>query len=321
MKIEKSTEESVLFLRMNNLRGLLAIVVLLSHIWGYTGLVVLVPFNKMVTIAVSIFFFLSGYGMMRSYEKKKQYLKSIFFEKIPFLLYMATMAYMISALFEYIISRVVRVEQRSFLPLGLKNFLGSTNWYVYELIGFYLVFILVMRFVKMQWQIVVMLGITTVSFVMLFHSGLVEAYYNSIFGFYFGMFCYRISFFEWTKKHRYGYMIAGLFLILAFGAMFVLDRNTIFFAVVRNIAAIAAIIMVFYVMPYINIIDKFNKFISKISPEIYFYHMPIALLLSQIIRDAWVYFTIVVALSFIVAIIMNYIDYKVQTIMKRGALR
>ena len=71
MHVEYNMDEKELFIRMNNLRGYFAIVVLLSHIWGYTGMSILVPFNKMVTIAVAMFFFLSGYGMIRSYSRKE----------------------------------------------------------------------------------------------------------------------------------------------------------------------------------------------------------------------------------------------------------
>lgn len=162
MRLEYSTEEKELFIRMNNLRGYLAIVVLLSHIWGYTGMFVLVPFNKVVTIAVAVFFFLSGYGMMRSFQRKEHYLKEIFAVKIPYLCFMAILAYLLSAVLEMVLTPI-GIGNPEFLPFGIKSFFVTTNWYVYELLGFYLVFSFAVKFVKEKYQMLVIFAVSIVA--------------------------------------------------------------------------------------------------------------------------------------------------------------
>lgn len=315
MLIKKTTEEKEILFRMNQLRGILAFVVLFSHIWGYTGLVFLVPFNKIVTIAVGFFFFLSGYGMIQSFKEKEHYLKNIFKVKIPFLLWMALLAYIFGAILEKILLSN-GVMTNTFLPFGIKQFFISTNWYVYELIGFYLVFSLSMRFIKEKYQLSLIVIISIAAFIALYYSGVVEAYYNSIIGFWFGMFCGRHGCVQLMERHKKGYLFGGCILILSFWGMFVFDHSSIIFAIVRNFAAVGAIIIALYIVKCVNLNNVIMKYLSKISPEIYFYHMPIALLCSQVLKNNTVYAIVVIVASVSVAALVNPLNRKMQILIK-----
>ena len=202
MKIIKTNDEKEILHRMNQLRGLLAIVVLMSHLWGYTGMVLLVPFNKIVTMAVGMFFWLSGYGMMISASIKEGYLGYIYKVKIPYLLWMAVLAYLVSACMEEGLT-LCGIHKSTVLPFGFKAFFESTNWYVWELIGFYIIFSLSMRFFKRHY--LMFIGIVSViAFILLYYSGLVEAYYNSIIGFWFGVFCGKESCITLIQRYKSG---------------------------------------------------------------------------------------------------------------------
>lgn len=208
MKIAYSIKEDEWFVRMNNLRGLLALVVLFSHLWGYTGIALLVPFNKAVTIAVAIFFFLSGYGMMRSYRRKEHYLKEIFRVKIPYLCFMAILTWMISSVLEVVLL-ATGFRVGVYLPVSLKSFLINTNWYVYELIGFYVLFAFAMRFIKEKHQSKVILLASVVAFAALYAVGAVEAYYNSVIGFYIGILCGKYDYVRLVKRYKHGWLWGG----------------------------------------------------------------------------------------------------------------
>lgn len=315
MKIESTNVENEILLRMNQLRGILAFVVLFSHIWGYTGLIFLVPFNKIVTIAVAFFFFLSGYGMMHSFKCKEHYLKEIFQIKIPFLLWMAVLAYIFSAFLEKILLSY-GVSTNTFLPLGIKQFLISTNWYVYELIGFYFIFYISMRLIKEKYQLLVIGTVSVIAFILLYYSGLVEAYYNSIIGFWFGMFCGKHGCIQLMERYKNGYLLSGMILILSFAGMFLLDRQSIIFAIIRNLAAVGAIVIALYIVKCLNLNNMLMRYISRISPEIYFYHMPIALLCSQVLKNTIVYAIVVMTVSLGVAALVNPVNRKVQKLIK-----
>ncbi|MBE5924468.1 MAG: acyltransferase [Lachnospiraceae bacterium] len=318
MKIEKTNDEKDILIRMNMLRGMLALVVMLSHIWGYTGLVFLVPFNKVVTIAVAFFFFLSGYGMYVSSSIKKGYLKSILLNKIPYLLWMSILAYFFSAIMETVL--INNQDKKVFSPISIYNFFNTTNWYVYELLGFYVLFVLVMKFVNDKYRLMVILVVSVIAFVCLFYSGLVEAYYNSIIGFWIGMYCGRKGCINMLDKHTKGYLLGWVILILSFAAMFVLDKQSLAFAAIRNAAAVGALIAVLYMIRYLRLDLKILKLLSSTSPELYFYHMPIALILSFIFENAYIYMALVIVSSYVVAFIIHPINTKVQKTIK-GALK
>lgn len=311
MKAVYSTEEHELFLRLNNLRGMLAFVVLFSHIWGYTGISFLVPFNKIVTIAVAFFFFLSGYGMMCSYSRKSDYIKEIVLVKIPYLLWMALAAYVFSAVFEILFGNTAY-----YLPFGLRQFFVSTNWYVWELTGFYFLFIICRKFVKERYQIVFACFISVLAFAALYYSGLVEAYYNSIIGFCLGMAYGSRKCREAIVKQKKGWMLGVFLLAAGFAGMMVMDKNGILFAAVRNAAAMGAILLALYLIRYIDTCDRINKYFSAISPEIYFYHIPVTMILSSVVQNKWLYVLITVGLTFLIAPVMNFFNRKVQKRLK-----
>ena len=160
------------------------------------------------------------------------------------------------------------------------------------------------------------MGVSIAAFVILYKADVVEAYYNSIIGFWFGMLCGKYQATEIVDQHKKGWLLGSLILVGAFGGMFILDRESMIFAVIRNFAAAGAMVLVLYMIRYIDVNDKFSRYLSKISPEIYFYHMPIALLLSQTIKDQMVFSAVVVVLTFLIAPLINIVDQQVHTKIK-----
>jgi peptidoglycan/LPS O-acetylase OafA/YrhL len=119
-------------------------------------------------------------------------------------------------------------------------------------------------------------------------------------------------------RYKKGYIIGIIILVGAFVGMFIFDKRSMLFASVRNAAAVGAIIVVIYIIRMINTDYSLLRSISSISPELYFYHMPIALLLSYILNDSYVYMTVVIIISFLVAIVIHPVNNKIQIIIKRG---
>lgn len=79
-------------------------------------------------------------------------------------------------------------------------------------------------------------------------------------------------------------MLAG-----AFTAMLFVRHDTMVFAAIRNIAAGGAILCLLYTVQYLDPKDSFHTYLSGISPEIYFYHIPVAELLSHVVENSAVY--------------------------------
>lgn len=108
---------------INKYRGILAITVLLSHTWAYTGFKILVPFNKIVTIAVFMFLFMSGAGLEKSNAVKINYSKHIWKGKILKLSLMAVETYVFSCILEFFISSVIGCSIKQYVPIPVYSLL------------------------------------------------------------------------------------------------------------------------------------------------------------------------------------------------------
>ena len=281
--------------RVHSLRGVMAVTVFLSHIWFYTGFPFLVPFNKAVTIAVSYFFFCSGYSMMRSAQSKRGYGKQILTRKLPQLLFMAAVAYMFGAFLEAVIS--LRYPGMGFyLPFGPLKLITSMNWYVYELSAFYLLLfglLFVLRN-KTGWYPYLILLVSAVAFCMLYRAGVVEAWYTSIFGYPFGMICAscRIDHKLRKKKTRVLLLTSGAMLTaFAFGAMLMpgIDKTTVGFSLIRNIGAIGLITVILCILWHLDTTGRFFRITTSYSSELYFCHIPVTTLLGYVCPDPAMY--------------------------------
>ena len=102
----------------------------------------------------------------------------------------------------------------------------------------------------------------------------------------------------------------------SFCCMFVLNHESIVFALIRNIEAVGGILFVLCMLQYWNPIDSVSRWMSKISPELYFYHMPTDLILSKLDMSVMEYVGSVILISIVVAILSNIIDKRVLIWLK-----
>lgn len=65
------------------LKGLLALLVVLHHLYQRSGGLLLPLFDNVGVLCVSLFFFLSGYGLQKSCEKNPAYRRSLLRRRIP----------------------------------------------------------------------------------------------------------------------------------------------------------------------------------------------------------------------------------------------
>lgn len=292
----------------------MAVIVMFSHIWAKTGIVLLLPFNKFVTIAVAFFFFASGFSMLNAYRVNEKYLSKIVLVKIPFLIYLAILAYVFSALFQYLL---YGFSYSQYLPVNVQNFFGNTNWYIYELIGFYLAFVICMRFFEVNKAVWIIAALSIVAFLALYFNrgGIIgEPYYDSIFGYSLGVILNWSS--SSIRKEKYKKFII-IFDFICIGIsfyflMFVRDHSTIWFAIIRNLAAISILTIVVYIIDTIEIKSVIMRYLSRISAELYIFHIPLCELLRNRIKNNVIYILVVIICSLLMASIFNIINSRIK---------
>lgn len=123
-----------------SLRGLLSMGVLFHHMGQQKmGFVLLPLFSKIGYLLVSVFFFLSGYGLMCQHMAKERYRRSFFLRRLPTILLPYALATVLYALLYAVLGEPWSLRQ---ILRGLVN--GSpmvtASWYILCILLFYCVF-------------------------------------------------------------------------------------------------------------------------------------------------------------------------------------
>lgn len=298
----------------NKYRGLLAITILLSHTWAYTGFRILISFNKVVTIAVFLFLFLSGLGIETSNAVKLHYREHIWKAKIPKLCFMAVEAYVFSYILEGIVSKIYEFQERQYTPFSMCSFIESTNWYVYELLIFYILFS-IFSMTESKKRMIFLWGTSIILFIIFYMYAPVEAYYDSIFGFVFGVSCYKFK--NWISK-KYTNLIVIAAVAVSIVCMLSGNTQNIWFAVIRNVMGICAVYIIWKFYNSDNyIINRWfdttiNNKLCEISPELYFFHIPICAVFGVSVKNVYLRTGIIIIGSFVTAILVNKIHQFVR---------
>ncbi len=66
--------------KTSSLKGLLAIFIVLGHLYYFSDSLIFVPFHKFAATAVAIFFFISGFGLVKSWKNRGFLYLKVFFK-------------------------------------------------------------------------------------------------------------------------------------------------------------------------------------------------------------------------------------------------
>lgn len=310
-----------------SMRGLFALTVVLHHLstYAYSGMT-FPYFSYVGFISVSVFFFLSGYGLMTSFgQKGKSYLKTVLTRRIPRMVIIYLIATVIYAL--------------AFMAMGYNVTLGYVlwsfvsgsplalnSWYILTLVLLYLCFCAVfVLFGRKKLLSVAAMAIMTLCYILFMHAkGYDYHWYISTPGFAVGILwaAYKdpIHFFAEKKWWLCTAVIAVLFL-----AAYRLSGITMIWSVPglnlgSRLAAGALFPAVIVLLSMkLSLGGKVLTFLGGISLELYLFHgLVYALLRSSLMyirNDAlWVWMSMV--LSIVVAYIMNKVFKSIQKLPK-----
>lgn len=263
--------------RMNDLRGIVAIMIVFSHTTlPYTRLpLVLFPVSKISTPLVGYFFVMSGFGLAYSYHNKENYLKGFLKNKLLHLALVGVIVALIGGVLRRIAVAIV----------GIRISIGIINWYIFAQGIAYIVFYLCYTHIQSRkGRVCAMYGVITASCLvfMLLHAN--RSFFISELGFAFGItvYEYRKKLDEWLDK-RHALLvgitvIGGAASVLSF---FVRDY-TVWDLLLHNMLVVSTYMAVFLLSNYIQLGNKVLLYLKKISLELYLYQFPIFMTLIYI---------------------------------------
>jgi peptidoglycan/LPS O-acetylase OafA/YrhL len=255
------------------IRGLLAFLIVLFHIGQRFYDTPIGIFSSSGRTTVSVFFFISGYGLMTSYRKKgKAYLSNFFKRRLCKLLPLFVVLTLACAIYSCIVmhhsvSEIANNFSRGVVPL-------PNSWFMYVILYQYVAFYLACKIGRSRVQWVVITAILT----LVSMAGMYMAHWNDWWwmsqpSFVFGMTvaAYWDEFRMLLSKYTFA-MISSTLIVMSIGI--INGRLTLIPESVTRFLFpnLMPLLVVFMVSAYGSAINRITNFCGKISLEIYLIH-------------------------------------------------
>lgn len=297
--------------RLNSLRGMLAVEIVIGHVVIHNNLI-LFPFHKFMIISVSFFFFVSAFGMSVSYENKKGYLKN-FYLKPLYLLALIVVFYLYNIVIGFFFPKVM--DAFGFSQFG-RNILGITNWYMWELLIFYLLFWIAYA-VSEKYAAAAITTITITGAIIAFQYGASECWYASAFAFPLGLIVgkYYHKFIRLLNSPAGGGCTLIL-IILGFGRLLLPNDSIIGMLFLRNVIGIGVIFLLIYISGYFRLGNRMSQMLCKYSTEIYLSQFIYLAMANVYIRDYKVRLVFVLCMTLLTAWLLHPLTGKIRMVMR-----
>lgn len=308
------------------LRGIMAVAIIFHHISEKAQGGVLFPFLvHLGYLIVAVFFFLSGYGLFLSYNKKgEDYLKEFWKSRILSLV-------VIYLLFTagYTIWSFVRGNQLTAIDI-LKSFVNGepiaiNSWYITVQILLYIVFWISFKIKTKNVNInilfvTILTGILCVAFRL---AGYSSIWYLSNFAFPFGMVWAKnkekIDTFMSKRYFTSVILSLGVFTLFSgipLGLSYFGYDIKIVSLVSRFISSTAFVVVLMLILRVIKPSNKIWQKIGDMSLEIYLIHGAVFWTLKPIIQNDILWTLATVAISLILAYLCNIVSKQVYKLLK-----
>lgn len=314
---DRQRTESGILSRMNMLRGVFAILIVLGHCARRFDLE---PFWLVIPhygafIWVCYFFCVSGWGLAFNYDVKENYLKGFIRKKVVKLAFLALET-------EIIVRGLKILILKEKLELNI-DLLFGWNWYVYELIVLYICFWTIYKMkLELKKKVIVLWicsAILAVLFWVLYRHGTWQgwtyAFYYSILSFPFGV----------TIHFMYEKLLGNKRLLLTFFVCIVSIGSTVCVlmpkdsfiggVILHNCLGVGCMFLLVKFLKYINTNRLiFLCLVTKYSPYIYLYQFGVMSILLVIYKERGkavdsMYVFWVMAATFALAVGVYYMNF------------
>lgn len=305
IKKEESLSEYECYKRLNSMRGIMALEIVIGHVVRYENSY-LMPLGKFMLIGVSFFFFVSGWGLCKSYHEKKGYLDTFLRMRFGYLCGVAVITLMITTLIDLVCPIDTRYSINSFRFSDLVyKLIDNINWYIRALLLLYLVFFVIYRFVK-KYQII-SLGVTVVLIAcIMYGNGFERCWYASIIGFPMGFVFYKyyakiITFLRTVKGVL---CICGLG-ILGLSSLFINEELFLPIFIANNSLGICVVMILVRFSLTFSVENKMKLFLNKYATELYLYQFILLAIAESAQWNYWYRMIFVISMNVIISMLVH----------------
>lgn len=268
---DRSLSRDECYKRLNGLRGIMALEIVIGHVIRYETSY-LMPFGKFMLLGVGFFFFVSGWGLCKSFHEKDHYLDSFLRVRFLYLIGVAFIALGVTSLIDILSPIKTDYSTYSFeIKIAIRNIFVRTNWYVRELLLLYLVFYFIYKYIKRYRLLVMTISVVMLSAI-LFELGYVRCWHASILAFPFGLLAYehysKLLAFLNTKKGIgavFGLGVLGLL------SLFAKDNNFVAVIITNNALCICLILILVMFFAKYSVDNTAKSFLNRYATELFLF--------------------------------------------------
>lgn len=304
--IRKEEKECLFKANISAIRGISAIEIMMGHIGLATNSLVLYPNRKAGILFVGIFFVLSGYGLAYSLSVKQNYLKGFVISKITKILIPAYVVYVCGV----VINSVINQSGEIITVFNPVIFFQKTNWYVWEIMLFYLIFYIAYRFLK-ESKADIVIGCVSVLFILVcFVLKVSNPWYGSTICFWLGIVYYRNEqeLKQVFRSRPFLFWVGAVVLAVSILIFFVDQKGFIGLVCARNIAAAVFSVLVLLLLYKYHIGNAVTNWLGNISYEIFLIHFVVIGILKDKFSSSLVYAWLVIVVTVCAAMILKKIE-------------
>ena len=289
----------------DGIKGVVIFLIIFHHLsLSMTYPSLMSPFKSVGYLAVSLFFFYSGYGLMSSKLKSiflplywKRRLSKVF---LPFIFINILTLILFNSIFKTDYTPIEII----YYILGIK-LIDSVMWYIISTMFFYFIFYILFKNFKIDIAIKLLFAYSFIYFIFCYLIGLDRYWFNTSFCFPVGVFIalYKEKFFYYMKE-KFIIISSLSFISLALTIIISLPFKTthpLIYVILVSLSSISFIFSVLSFLFKVKIENKFIIYVGSISYEMYLTHNKIITIYTEFkINSSYsvcFYITIVILLS------------------------
>lgn len=283
----------------------MALEIIIGHVVRYENSILL-PLGKFMLVGVAFFFFVSGWGLCKSYHEKSGYLDTFLKARVVYVCGVIIIALIITTLIDFISPIDTRYSIHSLEGKTLIwKLIDNINWYMRELLLLYIVFYFVFKLVKKH-RLVILTTIVAIAACILYVLGYERCWYASIMAFPAGF----VFYLYFSKIIVFLKSLKGIFLISGLGILGLsslgIDDNLFIPIFIANNSLCICVVMILVLFSITFCVENRAKdFLNKYATELYLYQFIFLAIAESANWNYWYKMLFVVGLDVLISILSH----------------
>ena len=307
--IKKQSDKSAYLSKQTttNIKGIFTIMILMSHFRDYANISSDSIYIKFLSLfgqlMVTMFLFYSGYGIMESLIKKKNYMKSFFRNRFLKTFIHFDLVVILYIIVSFIIGNKYNIITYLLSFVGWAS-IGNSNWFMFVILGLYLI-TYISNIIFSKNKLIGLISTTLLSFVLIIFLYFFKEdwWYNIILCYPCGMwYSYFKEKIENVVLEKYKYL-SIIFITIIFIFLYKICNNVIVYEV---LACVFCLLIINFTYIF-HIGNKILSFLGLYSFEIYILQRISYSILSKVLNNNVIFFVISLTCTITISILFKYL--------------